>query len=62
VWVSATNNRVQFFSGEGKYLTGFDKEGDGPGEFRLPHGLAVDSKGHPYVVDSSNYRVQKFAP
>src|SRR5436190_17201240 len=39
VWVSATNNRVQQFTNDGKYLHGIgDEEGTDPGQFHLPHG------------------------
>jgi hypothetical protein len=31
-----------------------------PGQFLAPHGLAVDSRGHLYVVDEYNHRIQKF--
>jgi DNA-binding beta-propeller fold protein YncE len=61
VWV-ATNNRLQLFTARGKYLTGFGNKGVGKGEFQTPHGLAIDSKGHLYVVDTHNHRIQKFAP
>lgn len=63
IWVSSTNNRVQCFSPEGKYLFGFEslEEGDKPGQFNTPHGLAIDSRDHLYVVDARNHRVQKFA-
>jgi DNA-binding beta-propeller fold protein YncE len=61
VWV-ATNNRLQLFTAEGKYLTGFGVKGDGKGQFHRPHGLAIDSKGYLYVVDTRNHRIQKFAP
>jgi sugar lactone lactonase YvrE len=62
VWVSATNNRVQQFSNDGKYLRGIGGEiGTEPGRFHIPHGLALDSKGCLYVVDTVNARVQKFA-
>lgn len=61
VWVSSLNNRVQMFTSEGKYLAGMGGEGSEPGQFHMPHAMAVDSKGHLYVVDSSNSRIQKFA-
>jgi sugar lactone lactonase YvrE len=62
IWVSATNHRVQLFSPEGKFLGGALslRPGDGPGEFHTPHGLAVDSRGHLYVADAQNHRIQKF--
>jgi sugar lactone lactonase YvrE len=63
IWVSSTNNRVQLFSAEGKFLGGWLTldAGDGPGRFHTPHGVALDSKGHLFVVDSQNHRIQKFA-
>jgi DNA-binding beta-propeller fold protein YncE len=63
IWVSATNNRVQCFSSEGKYLFGVEglEPGDQPGQFHTPHAMVIDSRDHLYVVDSQNQRVQKFA-
>jgi sugar lactone lactonase YvrE len=65
VWVSATNNRVQQFSNDGKYLCGVGelegKSGAEPGQFRLPHAIALDSKNCLYVADTMNGRIQKFA-
>ncbi len=60
VWVSATNSRVQLFSNDGKYLCGLGGEGTDPGQFERPHGLTIDSQGCLYVVDTINYRIQKF--
>ena len=61
VWVSATNHRVQQFTNDGKYLRGIgDTEGTAPGQFHLPHGVALDSQGCLYVVDTMNSRIQKF--
>jgi sugar lactone lactonase YvrE len=60
VWVSATNNRVQQFTNSGKYLCGMGGEGIEPGRFRLPHGLALDSRDCLYIADTMNYRIQKF--
>lgn len=61
LWVSALNGRVQQFTAEGKYLRGFAEKGAKPGQFFAPHALAFDSKGHLYVVDAANNRIQKFA-
>lgn len=61
LWISAVSGRVQQFSTAGKYLRGFGMEqGDGPGQFYAPHGMAFDSQGHLYVVDAYNHRIQKF--
>lgn len=60
-WVSATNNRVQQFTNEGKYLRGVGGEGTEPGRFHLPHGVALDSHDCLYVADTMNGRIQKFA-
>jgi sugar lactone lactonase YvrE len=61
VWVSSLNDRVQLFTPSGKYLLGIGGSGSEPGRFRGPHGLALDSRGHLYVADASNHRIQKFA-
>ena len=34
----------------------------GDGQFAYPTGVAVDASGNVYIADSSNYRVQNFAP
>lgn len=36
--------------------------GDGPGQFQLPHGVAVDRGGTVYVADRENSRIQVFSP
>ena len=54
------NNRVVHFDKEGKYVNAWGKKGTGPGEFDIPHGIAVDSKGLLYVADRTNARVQVF--
>lgn len=62
LWVGSSNSRLQCFTTTGEYLTGILEEGEQPGQFKLPHGLAVDSQGFLYVVDSSNQRIQKLQP
>jgi peptidylamidoglycolate lyase len=56
------NNRVAKFSAEGKFLFQWGTKGTGPGEFNLPHGIALDKEGRVYVADRENDRVQVFAP
>ena len=61
LWISTAGGRIQQFTSEGQYLRGFgEKQGAEPGQFLAPHGLAIDSRGHLYVVDAYNHRIQKF--
>jgi len=54
------NNRVVHFDREGRYVKSWGKLGTAPGEFSLPHAIALDSKGRLYVADRNNARVQVF--
>lgn len=56
------NSRVLKFSAGGQFLLQWGKKGTGPGEFDLPHGLALDAEGRVYVADRQNDRLQVFAP
>ncbi|HXB66097.1 MAG TPA: DUF6531 domain-containing protein [Solirubrobacteraceae bacterium] len=55
------NDRVQklkaFF---GEYVSQFGSEGTGPGQFKEPKGIVVDSDGDVWVVDSGNDRLEEF--
>ncbi len=54
------NSRVHRFSADGKLKTSWGRPGSLPGEFKLPHGIAVDRSGRVYVADRENSRVQIF--
>jgi DNA-binding beta-propeller fold protein YncE len=54
----ATVSRISKFTKEGKFIKSFGRLGSGPGEFRLPHDLALDEQGRLYVADRGNMRVQ----
>lgn len=54
------NNRVVHFDRKGRFVRAWGRKGAGPGEFNLPHAIALDSKGRLYVADRSNARIQVF--
>jgi hypothetical protein len=55
-----TNDRIVKLSKDGTFITAWGKHGSGPGEFDVPHSLALDSAGRLYVADRSNSRIQIF--
>jgi DNA-binding beta-propeller fold protein YncE len=56
------NARIHRFSPGGELLTSWGEPGGGPGQFRIPHGIAIDSLGRVYVADRENSRIQRFSP
>lgn len=54
------NNRVVQFDRDGKFVRSWGRLGVEPGEFSLPHSIALDSQGRIYVADRNNQRVQVF--
>lgn len=56
------NARVHKYAPDGALAFSWGEPGSGPGQFNLPHGLAVDSAGTVYVADRENSRVQLFTP
>ena len=65
--VDKYNDRIQKFTSSGVFLSQWGKEGTGAGEFSfafkdIDHGggIGIDANDYVYVLDSNNYRVQKF--
>jgi DNA-binding beta-propeller fold protein YncE len=54
------NTRVIKFSKAGKFLKMWGTAGDGPSQFNVPHGIAIDPRGRVWVCDRSNKRVEIF--
>ncbi len=54
------NSRIVKYDKNGKYLSEWGTKGDGPGQFNLVHGVAVDAQHRLYVSDRGNNRIQVF--
>ena len=52
--------RISKFDKDGKFIKQWGSPGPGPGQFGMPHCLAMDSKGNLYVGDRDNNRIQVF--
>jgi DNA-binding beta-propeller fold protein YncE len=55
------NARVHVFSPEGKLKFSWGEPGSAPGQFNLPHGIAIDRQQRVYVADRENSRIQLFS-
>lgn len=55
------NARVHRFSADGELLRSWGEPGAGPGQFAVPHGIAIDRQGVVYVADRENSRLQRFS-
>ncbi|MGZ8154341.1 MAG: peptidyl-alpha-hydroxyglycine alpha-amidating lyase family protein [Burkholderiales bacterium] len=56
------NSRVHRFSPTGQLKRSWGEPGRGPGQFYLPHGIAVASDGRVFVCDRESDRIQIFSP
>ena len=54
------NARVHHFDGKGILLNSWGEVGTGPGQFHLPHGVALDAEENVIVCDRENDRLQFF--
>jgi 6-bladed beta-propeller protein len=55
-----TNSRVMKFDKDGTFLTAWGTKGNKPGEFQVPHSIAVDRARRVFVADRANRRIQIF--
>jgi len=57
---SAGVNRISKFRADGTFLMSWGSTGSGPGEFNVPHTIALDSRGRVFIGDRGNNRIQIF--
>jgi peptidylglycine monooxygenase len=55
------NSSVHRFTAGGEYIASFGAPGSGPGQFLVPHSIAVAKDGRVFVCDRENDRVQIFS-
>jgi DNA-binding beta-propeller fold protein YncE len=56
------NKRIAKFDPQGNFILQWGSKGEAPGQFALPHAIAIDGDGLVYVADRENWRVQIFDP
>jgi sugar lactone lactonase YvrE len=54
------NSRVAKVDKNGNWIKSWGEPGDGPGQFNVPHSIAVDAQGNVFVADRGNRRIQVF--
>ncbi len=54
------NARIHKFAADGGLLFSWGDPGTGPGQFRVPHCVRVDTQGRVWVCDRENSRIQIF--
>ena len=54
------NSRVAKFDRNGDWVKSWGTKGNEPGQFNLPHAIAIDRNDNIYVGDRSNRRIQVF--
>ncbi len=55
------NHRIQKFGPNGKFLTSYGRQGQGPGDFYYPESFGIDGRGTLFVADANNQRIQVMA-
>ena len=60
IYISDSNNFIEKFDSNGKFITKWGSNGTGNGQFLHPHDVAVDPSGFVYVGDYYIPNIQKF--
>jgi sugar lactone lactonase YvrE len=55
-----SNNRIVKLAPDGRFLEAWGTGGSEPGQFLVPHALAMDTQGRLFVADRDNNRIQIF--
>ena len=55
-----SNNRIVKLAADGTFIKEWGGTGSEPGQFLVPHALALDSQGRLFVADRDNNRIQIF--
>ncbi len=58
--VDKKENCVYSFNEKGEFIEKIGRPGQGPGEFKRPNSIYIDSEDNIYVLDSGNRRIEKF--
>jgi DNA-binding beta-propeller fold protein YncE len=54
------NSRIAKVDKDGNWLKSWGEPGDQPGQFNVPHSIAVDAQNNIYVADRGNRRIEVF--
>src|SRR5436309_7306635 len=54
------NSRIAKFDKNGRFVKSWGSRGTEPGQFNLPHTIAIDAQNNVYVGDRENKRIQVF--
>jgi WD40 repeat protein len=60
--LDSSNQRIQKFSPDGKYLATIGRKGQGPGEFNYRSSIDIDANGNLYVLESTRKIIHVLSP